>query len=150
MRLSFEILGKRHLQWLMDLRNQNRTWFMNSEEIKKYPHYNWFIESCERGDLNLVIVDPDTFDRIGFISIYNMSGGCANIGRMMVDDRFKHQGYMKRAMIKVFLICKTMFNLEQLTLEVKSDNIIASDLYVTMGFMTIGFTEKSYLMRKIL
>lgn len=149
MALTFEVLGRRHLDWLMNLRNQNRKWFMNSEEITFDRQCGWFKNSSESGDLNLVMVDPDSYDRIGFISLYQFNGGGATIGRMMTDDKFKHQGYMEKAMIKVFTICTHILGLHSLTLEVKRENLIACDLYVKMGFTTIGITQHTYIMRKI-
>lgn len=149
MALGFEVLGRRHLSWLMELRNENREWFMDDRKI---PSFNvqqfWFSESCNEGDLNLVITVDN--ERVGFISVYNISGGGATIGRMMVADKHKRKGYMTKAMINVFRICKYDLNIETLTLEVKTANIPARQLYTILGFTTIGYTTEVITMRKVL
>lgn len=151
MGLSFEILGRRHLQWLTNLRNQNREWFFDDTEATLLSTETWFLQSCNRGDLNLVIRDPDSDDMVGFISLYAMTpGGCASIGHMMVDDKFKHQGYMEKAMCKVFDLARSYFRLCYLVLEVKKENIPARQLYSKLGFVTYGFTTDRLIQRKML
>lgn len=147
MKSHFEVLGVRHLGWLMDLRNQNREWFMNTRELKPEDQDNWFKQSSNAGDLNLVI---KTFegDRVGFISVYNFYHGVATIGRMMVDDKFKHQGYMESALINTIDICKRYLGIDELTLEVKKANIPARELYSKFGFVTYGITKETLIMRK--
>lgn len=142
----FEILGRRHLEWLKNLRNQNKEWFMDSQQVDIEETETWFRNSSNAGDLNLVIKNEE--ERIGFISVYNIFGGVANIGRMMIEDKYKHQGYMERAMIHVFDICRNQLKLDELTLEVKASNIIARDFYSKMGFIVRGFTADTYIMRK--
>jgi RimJ/RimL family protein N-acetyltransferase len=149
MPLSFEVLGRRHLDWLKDLRNNNREWFIDSKLILHNEMQElWFRLSSARGDLNLVIKDEGQL--VGFISVYNISGDIANIGRMMVDNKFKHQGYMLKSLIKVFEICKKHLGIAELVLEVKNENIIARDLYTKMGFVAFGLTSRTVIMRKIL
>lgn len=149
MKLSFEILGRRHLEWLRCLRNQNREWFMDTKIIT-HPEMQelWFRLSSGTGDLNLVIKNEE--ERVGFISVYNISGGGAVVGRMMVDDKYKRQGYMEKSLVNVFDICKRYLGIEELRLEVKGANIPARDLYTRLGFVTYGITQETLIMRKVL
>lgn len=149
MKSHFEVLSAKHLDWMTNVRNQNREWFMNSQPVEFKDTETWFEKSTDNGDLNLVI---KTFggDRVGFISVYNISpDGSATIGRMMVHDKFKHQGYMEGAMIGVLDICKRYLGIESLTLEVKKNNIPARDLYCKFGFVTFGITRDTLIMRKL-
>lgn len=148
MKLYFEVLGRRHLEWLRNLRNQNRQWFMDNRELSPIDQTLWFGRSCDSGDLNLVIKSMDG-ERVGFISVYDISiEGRAIIGRMMTDDKFKHQGYMERALIEVLTLCKDLLGIEELSLTVKKENIPARDLYVKFGFITYGLTTETLIMRK--
>lgn len=149
MKLSFEVLSTRHLDWLRSLRNQNRKWFLDSREIEKQNQEVWFRASSNNGDLNLVIKGEEEEKRVGFISVYNIKNNTASIGRMMIDDEFKHQGYMERAMIYVFDICR-LLGLKTLSLEVKHENTNARSLYTKMGFVTYGYTPGTITMRKML
>lgn len=150
MALIFKVLGKRHLTWLTALRNQNKEWFLNTKYVDISDTENWFKESSEKGDLNLIIEDISSDERVGFISLYNMYGGSANIGRMMIDDKFKRQGYMEKAMCKIFDIAKNTLGLDHLVLEVKNENLPARQLYARLGFVTFGFTQNTCIQRKIL
>ncbi len=139
MRLGFEVLGRRHLSWLRALRNENREWFMDTREIKDPEMQElWFRLSCGIGDLNLIIKDGE--ERVGFISVYNIANGTATIGRMMIEKKFKRQGYMIVALSKVQKLCKEYLDIEELKLEVKMSNIPARDLYVNSGFISYGFS----------
>lgn len=152
MGIRFELLNHRHLEWLRNLRNTNREWFFNKDEIKE-PELQqlWARISSDRGDLNLVIFDTNTDERVGFISLYEISpGGLAKVGRMMTVEHFKHQGYMQKALIKVCDIAKNHLGIKELTLEVLNSNIIARDFYVKMGFVTYGLTSEYMIMRKYL
>ncbi len=150
MRLNFSLLNKGKLEWLRNLRNQNKEWFINNRIIEHEDHVLWFQRSTQTGDLNLVIHDEESGEAVGFLSIYNIYGECANIGRMMIDDKYKHQGYMGRAIIKAFDLAKIYFGIHYLVLEVKNENVIARDLYTKMGFVTYGFTSHTLIMKKIL
>lgn len=121
---------------------------MDDREITPEMEVSWFKESSRNGDLNLVIKSVSG-DRVGFISVYDISiEGRAVIGRMMTDDKFKRQGYMEYALIAVIELCREFLGLEELSLQVKKDNIPARDLYVKFGFITYGLTTDTLIMRK--
>lgn len=148
MKSHFEVLGIKHLVWLAALRNQNHEWFINDKIVDITQTLAWFKLSSEDGDLNLVI---KTFegDKVGFISVYDFNyGGVATIGRMMVDDKYKHKGYMESALINALDICKRFLGLDELVLEVKKSNIPARELYSKFGFITYGITQETLIMRK--
>lgn len=148
MKLTFEVLGRRHLDWLRNLRNENRGWFLDSREVNAIDEGLWFRYSTDTGDLNLVLKDGE--ERIGFISIYNTSGGGAVVGRMMVESKHKRKGYMEKALINIFDICRRYLGIEELRLEVKKENLPARDLYCKLGFLTFGITQETLIMRKML
>jgi RimJ/RimL family protein N-acetyltransferase len=146
--ISFEPLSYRNLEFVRELRNQNKEWFMDSKEVLEEEHRQFFRETTQSGDINLVIRDNTTTERVGFISIYNITpDGHANIGRMMVKDSHQHQGYMLAALIKAFDLCH-YFDIRQLVLEVKASNVPARSLYTKCGFVTEGFTRDTIIMRK--
>ncbi len=148
MKLSFKVLGTTNLRWLKELRNSNKEWFIDSNEVTDNSTWQWFNDSCSKGDLNLILVLED--EKIGFLSIYNRNKDSANIGRMMMDDKYKHKGYMEDALIKVFDVCRLALNIKLLILEVKSSNVPARNLYTKMGFVTYGITADSLIMRKVI
>lgn len=151
MDIQFELLSKGTSEFLRVLRNENRKWFSDEREISQESQWEWVISPNRMKELNLIIRDSVNREKVGFISLYDISpDGYATIGRMMMVNYFKHQGYMKRAMIKVFELAKKFFGIRELVLTVKKENIIAVDLYNKMGFMTHGFTDKLYIMRKAL
>lgn len=149
MNIHFENLSYKNLEFVRQLRNQNRAWFMYSEEVNEAGHGNWFRRTVQSGDVNLIIVDSNTRIQVGFISIYNITpDGHATIGRMMVDDSYKRKGYMLRALVKVLVLASEYYHIHEITLEVKKSNIPARDLYTRFGFVTIGFTNETLIMRK--
>lgn len=151
MDIIFELLSKGTSEFLRVLRNENRKWFSDEREISPEAQWEWIINPNRQKELNLIIKDSENRDKIGFISIYDISlDGHATIGRMMTVNSFKHKGYMKRAMIKAFRLAKEYFGLKELVLTVKKENVVAVDFYTKMGFMTYGFTDKIYIMRKAL
>lgn len=154
MAIHFELLNRQNLEDLRKLRNENREWFINSKEISYEEQWVWFLN---RGYITqefiFLIKDSNLPNKyIGAISLYNVNsdGHFANIGRMMVANEFKHQGYMKRAMILMFEFAQKFLGIRELTLEVKNSNIIARDFYTKMGFITYGITKDTLIMRKVL
>lgn len=150
MDIHFEMLSRRSSEFLRTLRNENREWFSDDRELSLESHLMWIDSPARMKELNLIIKDAENKDKVGFISIYDISNDYATIGRMMVVNTAKHKGYMKKAMIKAFELARRFFGIKELTLTVKKSNIIARDLYTKMGFMTYGFTDKLLIMRKIL
>ncbi len=150
MHIHFRVLSYKDTEWLRILRNKNKGWFLNPNEIHPYSHLDWFFTSVKRGDVNLLIYN-ELNEPIGFISVYEITpDGYASIGRMMVDENHRHKGYMTRTMIKVMELCKNFYDIKELRLEVKAENVIARELYTKMGFTVQGFTKDTYIMRKSL
>lgn len=151
MDIHFELLSRGTSEFLRNLRNENRQWFSDTKEINLESHAIWMNAPNRLKELNLIIKDSGNGEKVGFISVYDISpDGHAIIGRMMIVNTMKHQGYMKRAMIKVFELVRKYFGIRELVLTVKKENVIAVDFYIMMGFLTYGFTDKLHIMRKML
>lgn len=153
MAIHFELLNRNNLEALRKLRNENREWFIDSKEISFEDQYQWFVDRSKfTNDLIFLIIDNNiSYEYIGVISIYNITkDGLANIGRMMIADKFKRKGYMLRSLILMFELAQRFLGIKQLTLEVKSSNVPARELYTKVGFITYGFTKDTIIMRKIL
>ena len=79
---------------------------------------------------------------IGFVGIWCVVDE-AQIMNIGIDPRFQSQGYGKKLMQEIFSIareegCLTM------TLEVKTSNRVARQMYQSMGFELIGIRKKYY------
>jgi len=131
----FEPLDAWNTEYVRDLRNQNHEGFFDTSYITVVDHANWFWEEKSNGSINLVI--HRGFPKVGFISLYAFNANnVAYIGRMMIEDKYKHQGIMKVALEKMFVLAKEFFGVKQLRLEVRNDNIRARQLYTNAGFVT--------------
>lgn len=150
MDIHFELLSFIDSNLLRELRNENKHCFLDTREISIEEQHRWVKDIKRLRELNLFILDSSNNEKVGFISLYDICRDCAKIGRMMMLRDYRHQGYMKRAMIKVFRLAKDFFGIKELLLEVRQENIIARDLYVKMGFVTYGLTKEFLIMRKFL
>lgn len=151
MDITFELLSKGTSEFLRNLRNENRGWFSDTNEILPEAQWEWVNSPARLKELNLIIKDSENKEKVGFLAIYDISSnGYATIGRMMTVYELRHKGYMKRAMIKAFELARKFFGIKELNLSVRKENVIATEFYIKMGFITYGLTDELYIMRKAL
>lgn len=63
----------------------------------------------------------------------------------MIGKQFQGKGYGKQAAIEFFAYIKTKHNADQLYISVSLENMIARNMYSSLGFTEIKEVEYTYL-----
>ncbi len=71
---------------------------------------------------------------IGF-TMYEITAGVGFIQRLMIDQRYQHQGYGKAAMIEVIRRLKLYPQVQLIATSHRQENIAASQLYRSLSFV---------------
>ena len=123
--------------FIVELRNnpEVRKWFTNTAEITADVHRSFLKKYYSEGnDDELYIIESDGKPS-GMISLYNISDGKAEWGRIAVHPDLQGRGYGKKALQLIIERAKQK-SLINLYCYVKKDNNKAIHLYESLGFET--------------
>lgn len=146
MELSFYKLSSfADLEFLNEVRNQYASEFLHDdrtftlEETEK-----WFAET---NPSYYIILDDATKSKIGYFRLSNHSDKNKNlyIGADIAPE-FRGRGYAKPAYNMFMDFLFNYYNLNKITLEVLSTNLIAINLYTSLGFIYEG-TKRQEIFR---
>jgi diamine N-acetyltransferase len=117
-------------------RDEARIWFKNSAIISTEMHHAWF-EGYERKNSDYVFIIEAGATPVGQASVYNidMRTGSAEVGRFLAAPEHRGKGYVNAACAALLTLCKDYLHLDQLYLEVFSNNLRAIRLYEHHGFL---------------
>ena len=133
--IRFKKLEEDDLQFLNDVRNEYCEEFLHDsrqftlEETKQWFHkYN--------PDFYIITLDNE---KIGYFRLSNYSDVNKNIYiGADISPKFKGKGFGKLSYEKFIPFLFETYNLNKISLEVLSNNIIALNLYKKLGFVTEG------------
>lgn len=83
------------------------------------------------------IYDDETM--IGFLMYdFEMETGRWELCRFMIDKKYQHKGYGKTALVEILKVIKNKLGNIKFYLSVDPENIIAKNLYKSVGFESTG------------
>jgi ribosomal protein S18 acetylase RimI-like enzyme len=132
-KLNLVTIQLEDLEWVRDLRNENRQYFMDDKYITPEDHYSWYMFKC-----------PDEFfiiklgeKPIGTISLIPFQDH-TEVGNIIIDKSYRRKGILKKLINKINKAYKPLH------LTVRADNKLAVEIYEKLGFKVV-----SYRMHKI-
>lgn len=144
MPISFYKIKESDLEFLNTVRNQYAIEFLHDsrtfsiEETKK-----WFIETSP---LYYIIQDDVSKNRIGYFRLSNYSKENKNIyiGADIAPE-YRGKGYAKPAYIQFMDLIFQYYDLNKISLEVLHTNVVAINLYKSLGFIQEGIKREEIL-----
>lgn len=132
------VLTEEDLEFIRNLRNRNRTFFLRSSYITKSGHEKWYKKAAKGGnEFNYVVKRGK--ENIGFGSIYDIDRAkrTAEIGRLMIKEKFRNLTYGQSVLRLLEEIAFGELKLTKLKLAVLKDNKAAYHLYKKDGYHTV-------------
>lgn len=140
-RIILRLLEQNDLPLTLLWRNQDkiRKWFINTDVIQEDKHLAWFERYMKLdNDFIFVILAKDLDNLpVGQISLYNINWEIsrAEYGRLMIGHPIaKGKGYARQATALLLDFAFNTLDLNEVFLEVKSDNKSAIAIYESAGF----------------
>lgn len=136
--VKLDPITKHDLKFLKDIRNANRNYFLNSNPVSSKDHKNWYrsyLKKHEEG-LEYMYLLNKANTQLGTGAIYNINykTKTAEIGRFIIDNKFRGQKYGQILITKILKIAFNRLNLKKVTLEVLTENLNAIKLYESFDF----------------
>ncbi|WP_196001136.1 ribosomal protein S18-alanine N-acetyltransferase [Clostridium sp. 1001271B_151109_B4] len=134
MKIDYSLMNETHINGVYEL----------SKECFATP---WTLDSINN-ELNnslakyVIAQDSSTGDVIGFVGVWIIAGE-GDITNIAVSSKYRKQGIASNLLIKLFEVCKT-FDCNDITLEVRSSNVPAQNLYKKFGFKEEGLRKGYY------
>ena len=134
MKIDYSLMNETHINGVYEL----------SKECFATP---WTLDSINN-ELNnslakyVIAQDSSTGDVIGFVGVWIIAGE-GDITNIAVSSKYRKQGIASNLLIKLFEVCKT-FDCNDITLEVRSSNVPAQNLYKEFGFKEEGLRKGYY------
>jgi len=139
--IRLRLLNKEDLPLTLAWRNQDniRKWFFYSAPITPQQHENWFKNYLERDNDFVFIIEEvsEGFRPVGQVAIYNIDweGLRAEFGRLMIGEpSAAGKGLASAATQAVLELSFEKLGLQEIYLEVYSNNVKAVSLYKSVGF----------------
>lgn len=137
-RVSLLPLTEEYIENLRLLRNRHRECFVFSGEISRDAQVSWYINYLEKENDYVFSVFAENI-WVGSVSIYNISNGIGEFGRLIIDKTLlKEKGI---GLDTTICACDLAFNhmgITELTLQVYESNIPAHKTYLKAGFTETG------------
>ncbi len=129
---------------LLSRENIDNVWEL---EKKCFPDDPWSYESFEKEldngiSVYIVATDDNTGEVVGYAGVWFMYD-CANITNIAVDEGFRREGIGGKLLELLIELSKER-NMESITLEVRTSNIPAIQLYEKFGFISCGCRKRYY------
>jgi ribosomal protein S18 acetylase RimI-like enzyme len=130
-RISLSILKKGDLEWVRNLRNKNRKFFLDNRFISKKQHEKWF----KMLNYPFFIIKYNGA-KSGTIAVRE-SLGLTEVHNVLIDSKFREKGILKRVI--------TILEKKQkksLYVDVRVDNKDAFNVYKKLGFKLFSYRMK--------
>ena len=134
MKIDYSLMNETHINGVYEL----------SKECFATP---WTLDSINN-ELNnplakyVIAQDSSTGDVIGFVGVWIIAGE-GDITNIAVSPKYRQQGIASNLLIKLFEVCKT-FDCNDITLELRSSNVPAQNLYKKFAFKEEGLRKGYY------
>jgi len=137
--IKFRRIEENDLQFLNNVRNEYCEEFLHdSRKFTLEETKEWFIKNTP----NFYIIMFDD-EKIGYFRLSNYSNVNKNIYiGADICPKFKGKGFGKLSYEKFIPFLFKTYNLNKISLEVLSNNIIALNLYKKLGFVTEGIKRQ--------
>jgi RimJ/RimL family protein N-acetyltransferase len=113
--------------------DESRRWFHSTDTISEDQHRAWFDRYLARDDDYVFVVDVAGVP-VAQTAVYDIAGGSAEFGRLLVDPNRRGRGLSHRAITLSLRAADELLGLDHLYLEVKPDNTRAIRGYRAAGF----------------
>jgi diamine N-acetyltransferase len=137
--VRLRLLEQTDLEMTLSLRNENRSWFSNSNFLSMATHHSWFKQYIGRDDDFIFIVEllSEGIEPVGQISLYRIDWEQqeAEFGRLVIDERFRQKGIAQEATGLLLEYARNMLGIKRIYLEVLKSNFPAISLYSKFGFV---------------
>jgi len=133
-KMKIKKLKKEHLDALRQMRNKSRQWFFNKDEITPDQQRAWYASICNNPKVRFYIIEIDD-EVAGSLSLTKTKEGI-EVGNVLLDDRFRGQGIMTKAIRKL-----TKSKNKDFCARILLENIDSQNL-----FERCGFTKVAYIM----
>ena len=140
-RIILRLLEQNDLPLTLLWRNQDkiRKWFINTDVIQEDKHLAWFERYMKLDNEFIFVILAKDLDNlpVGQISLYNINWEIsrAEYGRLMIGHPIaKGKGYARQATTLLLDFAFNTLDLNEVFLEVKSDNKSAIAIYESAGF----------------
>lgn len=154
-RVRLRLLEEADLPMTLAWRNQDhiRRWFLTSSVIPEERHRAWWEQYRERDDDFVFVIEAteDGQRPVGQVALYavDWAAGRAEFGRLMIGDaQTAGRGLAKLATACLVDTALGPWQLNEITLEVRCDNLRAIAIYEACGFSTVGEADGVITMRK--
>ena len=154
--IELRLLTEDDLSMTLAWRNQDniRRWFIHSDKITPDKHREWFRKYEKKdNDFVFIIHETKTLKKpVGQISVYNIDwkSMIGEFGRLMIGEiEARGRGIAQTATELVMEFAFKQLGLDQVYLEVFSDNLPAISIYKKAGFIEVGTTDSGMLLMNI-
>jgi RimJ/RimL family protein N-acetyltransferase len=132
---TLRMLAEADLPTTMAWRNhpESRRWFHSTAEVSTEQHAEWFRRYLERDDDYVFVLEIGGAP-VAQVSLYDVRGGTAEFGRLLVDPAARGRGISHTAVALCLRVADGVLDLSETHLEVKPDNTRAIAAYETAGF----------------
>ena len=134
MKIDYSLMDESHVNGVYEL----------SKECFSVP---WTLDSINN-ELNnplakyIIAQDLSTEEVVGFVGVWIIAGE-GYITNIAVSPKYRNKGIASELLINLFNLCKT-FSCEDITLEVRSSNVAAQNLYKKFDFKEEGLRKGYY------
>lgn len=138
--ISIRPLSETDLEYLRSWRNDEHisSYFQRMDYITATQQKQWFREYLKDPNVYYWAV-VEGVKTIGSLSIYDVKGSVAEIGKFMIGDPMSHgKGYGYKSIIMALQIGFEYLKLKQIKITVHEKNISAKKIYDRAGFEIIG------------
>lgn len=138
-------LEEKHIELLRTWRNDPTlsrflrpiAYITAQEEQKWFKHYQE-----DRTTIFFIVIDRTTSRSVGTVALYDIEGSKCEIGKIVIGDPSAHgKGLGYNAVCLAIHIAFEKLNIEELRLDVHSDNIAALTIYSRVGFEICGMHD---------
>lgn len=139
-KIDLKPIDMNDIEWLRKIRNQYRDSFYSRDEITPQQQRSWYIRYQEESTDQMFIIKDKNGEQIGTIALYNMnmSDRSAEIGRIVLLEDYRSQGYMEEALRLVVNYGFNRLRLYRLKVSTYLDNAAAIGLYNKVGFESLS------------
>lgn len=144
-KIRLRLLDKNDLPLTLKWRNQDdiRCWFFHSAPLQPDQHAGWFDQYCQRGDDYVFIIEEIAGGGlpVGQVSLYHIDPltNKAEFGRLMIGEpAARGKGLAKSATQLILQVGFEHLGLDEIYLEVFSNNAAARKIYEDCGFINTG------------
>jgi len=129
--ITFQRIALEDLEYLRNLRNANREYFFDSDEITVSKQKKWFKKIQNNSFIKFYIIIKNG-QKVGTISCQDM-GKMWELGNVLIDEPYRKKGIFREVVDILHKVSP-----KPLFVEVRAENKEAIGVYLKLGFEEIG------------